>query len=351
MPDSIEGREPTSRKARRQKQREEFKKQHQQIENPSRRLFLKGLGAVLLTAAAGGAYQIFGPKSHEQPRSTSTVVPTGGEATSIEQKDYRNRLIDLNNETYAAALKDPNKFKEIAPKISDLAVAFFCQEMDYDPIRYKGKLSFEWNNDYLKKRQDISTCIDTTTPDDEYAFTTGDSQEIFFNLTKHLYENVQNQTPLQDIAVVLFYTTLHELHHVSSPVISLDNQNGPPIKQRGLGLLLPRSAGNKPGFQCYGANRIQLEEAIVEHSTQKMLNKLAISTIAASSYKTWVERYQKGIVDELFRGDHTQLLKLHQQTNQDEFFRLIGQKVGVPPELEAQAGEKYAADVITKGVF
>lgn len=342
MPNSIEGREPTSRRAKRQQQRQ--KPAPNSVDNPQRRLFLKGLGVSLLAAATGiGLNQLFGSQPKE-PANSSENPPS-------EISSFRNKLIALNKEAYAAAMMDPNKFKEIAPRVTNLAVALFCKEMDYDPIRYEGKLSFEWSNDYLKKRRDLSSCIDTTTPDDEYAFTTGDSQEIFFNLTKHLYADANNQTPLQDAAIMLFYTTLHELHHVSSPVISLDSQDGPPVKQRGLGLLIPRSTGNKPGLQCYGTNRVQLEEAIVEHSTQKILNKLNISTLAASSYKTWVERYQKGIVDKLFKGDHVQLLRLHQQTNQDEFFRLIGQKVGTPLEGATKVGEDYAYRVITQGIY
>ncbi len=346
MPDSIEDREPTSRKARRLKQRQQPTPNSR--ENPQRRSVIKGLGGTLLFGAVGvGLRQLFSspPKEVRLDNTQPTENPKD------EISSYRDRLVSLNNETYAATLKDPDKFKEIAPRIADLATAFFCQEMGYDPARYSGKFSFEWNNDYIKRRENSSGCIDTTTSDDQYAYTKGDSQEISFNLTKHLYGDVSNQTLSKDAAIMLFNTTLHELHHVTSPVISLDNQNGPPVKQRGLGLLLPRSSGNKPGLQCYIPNRVQLEEAIVEHSTQKMLDKLRISPPAVSSYNIWVERYQKGIINKLFHGDYTQLLKLHQQTKQDDFFRLIGQKLGASSGTLITAGEDYAYGVITKGTY
>ena len=145
--------------------------------------------------------------------------------------------------------------------------------------------------------------------------------------------------------VSLFGAVIHELHHLTTPILQNPSSQNPEEKIRGLVRLKPDHTRNNNDLICYLINRIQLEEAVVEHSTQSMLAKLGI--VSPGVYARWVQAYQKGIVTKLFNGDHKSLLMLHQQTKPDEFFRLIGQKLGSDSEGAIKKGSEYTFGLLS----
>lgn len=58
-----------------------------------------------------------------------------------------------------------------------------------------------------------------------------------------------------------------------------------------------------------------------------------------------------GVLDRFFDGDNRPLLRLHQQTKQEEFLKLIGEKYGAPPDKATQIAENYLKNLIQQGIF
>lgn len=326
---------------------------YQQVQPEShgitRRGFLKGAviglgGLGLLGWAASRLFQTGNPESKPTPvpgRLSRTSTP---ESISSEYVSLKNQLHDLNQQ----ARKDPEHFKELAPIIGSLAVGFFCKEMGYDPKNYQGKIKYLWNDEFQKDLRESSSCIIN---EDEYGYgRVGlDEQTVSINLNMILYDSPTTKTLQQDPGMSLFGDVVHELLHVSTPL--LPDPESPTNKLRGLGVLKPDPQGNKGDMSCYSVFRQQLEEAVVEEANTVMLLKVGIGGIAPS-YESWVQRYRMGVIDRFFQGDNKPLLKLQQQSNQIGFFSLVGEKLGVfSPVAQREAGEKYLATLITQGIM
>lgn len=259
-----------------------------------------------------------------------------------EAINYQTRLAELD-----AKIIDIESFEEVAGQIGDLAVKYFFKEMDYDLDRYNGRLYFVRNSDYEKKKQEITGCIETDTAEDEYAFTGVSSQDMVFNLSSHLVYT-DSKLISANHAQQLFSDVLHELHHAAPPVLQ-EIDTPAPEKWRGLTFLEPKLEKSQANNVCYRVERGPLEEAIVTDSTNFMLERLGLTNMVgkpAEDYRMWVKRYREGIVDKLFGGDHKPLLRLHQQTRQNAFFSLIGEKLRAPSNQRAEAGEEYVHRVL-----
>lgn len=222
------------------------------------------------------------------------------EGGNDEAKYYQTRLAELDEK-----IVDVTSFEEVAPQVGELAVEYFSKEMGYDATRYQGKLHFLRNSDFIKRRQEISGCIEIQTKEDEFAFVNVSSQDMIFNLSLHLVFNARNNKLIStDHAQQLFAAVLHELHHVSAP-ITQQVDTTIPVRWRGLGFLEPKPEQAKPGDMCYDPVRVPLEEAIVTDSTNFMLKRLGLTDIVlrpSERYRKWTEKYRKMVIDKFFGG-------------------------------------------------
>lgn len=241
-------------------------------------------------------------------------------------------------------LSNPQQFPELAPEIGQLALDYFNKEMGYGPEKYTGQIHYLWREDFEKKRREaVSGCIEVDVRKEEEGFVVPGSQEIVLDLTSAL----KTGNP----AIITFMSTLHELHHAIPPMINLYDDEGNYDTINGVLVLVPSTDNSKPGLVCHQNMNGMLEEAIVQDSTNRMLKKMRIKLGSSPQYDLWEERYKKGIIDRLFKGDHKPLLELQQASQLDEFTSLIGKKLGASPEKAFSAGKNYLVDVFENGKY
>ena len=336
---------PLSKKEVKRQRKLDQRAEEIRLKNQENRRFLLKAGTVgLLSAAAAGLglNQLFGRR--QQPGSeTSQQIPSPSKPLSNQDllpretiQYYLTQLRNFDEEI----MKNPNRFREFAPKIGDLAAAYFSNQMGYDKARYLGKMHFLSEDEFRERVTNNPDCIDVNSDDTALASIFIESQDINFNLTRILAKSIPKSGQGHP-ATGLFSVTIHELHHHSAPVLSFNNN---PYKLKGALFLQP----NQAGYSCPEGVRLELEEAIVQDSTERMLNKLGLSMRPSEQYIKWVNLYKENIINKLFEGDHKQLLRLHQETKQDEFFTLVGLKLGSPSAQARQAGEEYISDVLVQ---
>lgn len=347
MSDRIpEGKEP-QRKSSKRTQRY----QQTQVEQPNKRLLLKaGLGLLGLASFGGLAAITLGRReSATSPKTPVPAHPTITVATenlSPEALTYQAKLSALNHEIRS----NPNSFKEIAPKVTELALEYFLKEMQYDKSRYNGKFHFHCQEEYTRKIQNDPDCIDRGMDENTGAASSVDSEDIEFNLTNILRATAQTNLANQGPAFELFAVALHELHHATPPIIKIEDSSQNKKILRGLTPLIPKRQDENGGYVCSQTIRIELEEAIVEDSNQRMLQKLGLISDPDEVYKKWIRLYRQGVIDRLFNGDNKPLLNLQQQSKDQEFFSLVGQKLGFSTDQAAKQGESYLARLLTQGI-
>jgi hypothetical protein len=326
--------------------------QQQNVEQPHKRTLLKVLGIGAGLTGLGGiglAWKtLTDPKTE---RATPAQSPTNSgfqfkptPETAISQyENIKRRLHDLDKRMSLSS----DSFKELAPAIGDIAIQFFCKEMDYDPKNYQGKINYLSDQEYKKAKIENANCIIDKVEND-LAGVLVNRSEVNLNLDRILYPIQNQKIAIENPAIGLFGVIIHELFHVTTPLVP-DPEDSSNLL-RGLGILKPDPIHNKGDLTCHIAFRAQLEEAIVEDATVRLINKVGIGGISPS-YESWVNRYRRGVVDRFFNGNNMPLLRLHQKSASIEFFRLIGEKLGVfSPEAQKQAGESYLTTLITQGI-
>lgn len=242
-------------------------------DDPGRRNVLKLLagGTVATITTAFGLNRLFQTEPGEPRKSQPTphsIFPTEG--VRPEYLSLQNQLKQLDQEVIA----NPQNFKEIAPRIGTLAIEFFCKEMGYDPKKYEGRLRYQNNNEYQNSRANKS-CITLDNNDDEFGRVQIDRDDLTINLEKVLYgKDLNNKRVQQYPAYSLVAILIHELHHLTAPVLPTAD---PQTKIKGMAAFIPNPEKDKPGFICYDSFRVQLEEAIVQDSTDRMTQKLGIN--------------------------------------------------------------------------
>lgn len=335
--------------------------QQSQVEQPHKRILLKAGIAGAAVAALGGIGLAWRTFSQPQPRPETprptTLPPNPTRSENLLSREtiqyYKTQLDSLDQEIF----KNPLAFKEIAPQVGQLAIKYFCDEMGYDPQRYAGKLFYEWYENYNSLYSEKANCVQTgNVSEDNAGFASYINPEIFFNLNAALYSDPKNKTLRSFPSLALFHYAIHELLHASAPTKILEIKEHMPnkdvkMKQRGIGILIPREENSSDTGVCYSNARGPMEEAIVEDATQRMTAKLGAQT-NTPNYDAWIQRYRTSVINRLFGGDHMPLLRLHQQTKQEEFFILIGNKLGYSDNQTAgQEGEKHMLLSINQGIL
>ena len=271
-----------------------------------------------------------------------TLTP---EPIKPEYLGLANQLRQLDQEVS----RNPQDFKELAPKIGALAVEMFCKEMGYNPQNYEGRVSYLWNDEYQKALREGASCIITQ---DELSVGRAsiDKNAVSINLDMVLYASITTQVLQESPGLNLFGAVIHELIHASAPLIPDPESPTGLDKLRGLGILKPNPQNNKGDLTCYDSFRSYLEEAVVEDATDRIQLKIGVGGVAPD-YAVWIQRYRQGIVDRFFNGDNKPLLRLQQQSNSSAFFTLIGEKLGHSGPKARLEGELYTTRLIEQGIY
>ncbi len=337
MPENSPNQRPSSRKTQRYRQQGEHVDQ-------SKRNLLKILGvggAAIAVGGTGVALKVLTTPTNGGPDNSGYNKVSAYEGLTPENQAIRRQLEGFNREI----IKNPAKMVELAPTIGAMGVEFFCKEMGYDQNRYKGRITYLSNTEYVKAKLEDSGCIETDTTDDEAGTIKIDQSDLVLINRDAILHRGSNRSLLNPQAAFdLFGTIIHELHHASSPVV--DNPDNSSTKLRGMGILMPDPKSSRGGQICFATDRQQLEETVVQDSTDRMVKKLGIVINTGDDYRAWVQSYQTAVVDKLFGGDHKPLLALQQQTKPAEFLSLVGQKLGAEPQDAKATGENYLIDAI-----
>lgn len=316
-----------------------------------RRNLLKALGIGGGVTVLGGVpllWKLFGSTKqppNEEPAArfippTSLSPTSSGEDLSPEAIRLVAQLSTLNREV----VRNPKSFKEVAPKAANLALEYFLKEMDYDASRYSGQLHFLWDDEFKDKINSDKDCIDTEDHEDVGAVQHTQSYDIDFNLTRLLNVGLTNVNILNSGPIFeLFKASIHELHHAVPPILEVQ-ANGQNLVLKGVMVLKPKTETPSGGYICAQSIRHELEEALIQESTNRMIEKLGLS--APDVYSRLANLYKNGVINNLFNGDNKPLLQLHQQTKQNEFFALIGEKIGASIAERSRAGEDYLIRIL-----
>jgi hypothetical protein len=303
--------------------------QNQQVEQPNKRTLLKALGlggaATIATGLTGWAIWA---NNHDNKKTDSQPL-------SPDAALYLQPLATLDSEI----LKNPTAFKEIAPRVGSLAIQYFCKEMGYDPKSYEGKIRYLWDDEYKKVKAEEEGCVDYTVEEADIGSINIVRNDIAMNLTT--IRKMSGPTP----ALALFASLIHELHHATAPVLP---SPVPEIKFKGVLVLQPNPTQNRGNLTCFNALFNGLEEAIVEDSTTRMLQKLNITRNLDEDYARWAKNYRWEVVDKLFSGDHRALLRLHQQSKIEDLLLQVGQKLGAPA---GETAKDRAAEYLNNSVI
>lgn len=275
---------------------------------------------------------------------TSLATKIGFDVFGSKEPPSPEALIQKLQQLDREILSNPQQFPELAPEIGQLALNYFNKEMGYGPEKYTGQIHYLWREDFEKKRREAEKgCIEVDVRKEEEGFVVPDSQDIVLDLTSAL----KTRNP----AIITFMSILHELHHAIPPIVYLYDDEGNYGIINGVLVLVPSTDKSKPGLVCHEIMNGMLEEAIVQDSTNQMLKKMRLNLGSSPQYNLWEERYRKGIIDRLFKGDHKPLLELQQNSLLDEFTSLIGEKLGASPGQAFSAGKNYLVDVFENGKY
>lgn len=177
----------------------------------------------------------------------------------------------------------PQELDELAPEIGEMAITYFCKEMDYKREDFPGTYSYEWEEQYIKKLDDLKTCTNSSISIYPLAYTNGKTNDSHFKLDGFLFSGLEvSKTP----ATKLFIVALHESHHNKAPLIALD----PPqeviddsthrkliiSERRGFEVMSPSPQYNLPGKECLYKAFVPLEEGAVDDSTRTMIKKVRV---------------------------------------------------------------------------
>lgn len=271
----------------------------------TRRQALKIGGAGLL-ALLSAAYLA----SQDQSSTPVQPVPTPELNGFLIPEVINSELARFNRMLHA----EPGRAKEIAPALGTLAIRYFCQEMNstlggnhYNPDSYAGRVFYEWNNEYRRKVLEESGCtVVSNPPDNEFSYFNQESNTIHINLDKILYMDLRSKKPTETPAHLLFASLIHEDHHAGAELVELDNPEffsdaaagtsyiG--IRKHGLLTVALDPGYSKPGINCYRTYRVQLEETVVQHSTDLMTQKLGFKMSTGPVYSAWVDNYSRKVI-------------------------------------------------------
>lgn len=228
---------------------------------------------------------------------------------------------------------DAGQLEKLAPVIGEMAINYFCGELGYQRNQFPGTYHYEWQDDYIKNRDAEKYCSNSTDPIDQAAYTNLQANDTHFNLTRFFHDGSQIS---KLSATKLFSLALHEAHHNKAPFLDVNPPQETPddssklklfiTKRRGFVVTSPNTKDKLPGRECYYTGFVPLDEAVVEDSTRRMINKLGFSL--KNSYDKWVDIYRSQIVDRFFNRNYLVPLRMHQRSDEVGFFSEIGRQLG-----------------------
>lgn len=293
-----------------------------------------------------GIFSFFIRQTHSQPQ------PINLEAAFTSPKVLRENLDFLNNQI----LKQPENSRFYLNQVLRLAVTYFGRELDIDPSPLFNSFSLEEEQLFFQRMVEIRGCKNSDVPLDNRGYVHPLENIAHIDLDFILYRDVKRKAPRPDAGTFLLAEALHELHHLNSPLKPLDppelipdsarGQIAMAIWQKGLISLAANKDKSLPQKTCWTSYRYQLEEAVTQDSTDRMLDKIGLTMTELGQYETYVRIYRRQVLERLYKGNNRSLLLLQQATQKDQFFASIGQKLNAPQGKEALAGESYVANLL-----
>lgn len=273
-----------------------------------------------------------------------------------DDEQYRKELKSWLGNLDGVIYQNPVLFEGLVPQIGARAIDYFCKEMGYNPRRYDGKLFFHWDEEYQAVLAQNSGCI----KGEPYGhFRSGGvvqfgSEAMHFNLTSLLFVDPLVKSIDHNAATTLFFAVTHEAHHATPPTITLPTpdrfidrelmQAVEMTRKKGLTSLVVVNPDGPTSDQCTQLYGTVAEEAVVEDSNLRMAQRLWLEPFSEGNMVHRAVRiYRDKVLNRWFPNHYRMLLDLQQQTKEQEFFALIGQKLGAGSKDAYDVGYNYLA--------
>ncbi len=273
------------------------------------------------------------------------VFGTGIHAISARSSVNRGNLADFINRAERENRGNFDSFQRSVDPFADEIVEFFTSEVGeimgsektYDPAALRGSLRINRSLPFAYGIQAAFGCSNPVEKLQDYGgMTNALSKEIFINSEGAFYlkdtsgKSVINHKPYSSFAQYI----IHELLHQSSPV----RRTLYPFDDPGLQMRVDRMKGlyyfaigekDDQAGCVYGVNN-QVEEACVTVATDEIMKLAGLSlALPGGIYTAWANTFRQRVINDVFRGDWRRTLKYQQLSEVDEFYSVIGQKVGV----------------------
>lgn len=291
----------------------------------------------------------------------ATVVVVGSGAMALEKfakHETEEQRIKRELDSLDLALKqNPDRFSELASKITSLAENFFLKEIgapNQDKTGLHSGIHFQDSDTFKQNSFEVTGCKRNILDGNTVAYIHAGSDDIYFNKT-YLKEHPHLKNTL---ASSLFITLIHELHHVrpkkrqsdfSANIVDEMGVAHPATIIRGAGLHAVNTFQSQENKDCY-TSITAVEEAIVIDSTSRMILKLGINHLDDTSedMRARAQNYQTRVLIPLFNGDHKQLLGLQQASRAKELFQVVGQKLGFTGDKATSEGFTFLLTEINR---
>lgn len=331
--------QPT-RKERREQAREERRQDAHDLQIRQGRIrALKWVGGAGLTAV--------GLAVASQTTPGRTLVDS---AVNLLQKDEEysgevDQTKALLDKWHLEVGQDGKRLKEYAPRISDLAVAYFSKQMTemfpdrkekYDLQVLRNATFIVDEKGFLEAHVKDSCGLIERSPNDAVGFAGLATKSIYINL-----ERLPRIAKSGEHIRTLFLSVIHELLHVSSDF----KQYADPVQtvgflapvdiQVGLGVgWLNKLLSEQKKQNCLREGFWILEEVVVEDATNELSTRVGVKNVSPET-DVYARIYSQKIKS-LFHGDFKELLRYQQESDVEGYFRAVGNKLPVAKNVDAR---------------
>lgn len=269
-------------------------------------------------------------------------------------KSPRHFLDALDNLDAQIAAKPESTLFSLNQAIK-MATRYFELEMGITPSSFTGNFSLEEESLFLKRMAEINGCVQPSDASEIHGYLDALDNTAHLNLDFILYKDRVRKIRRSNPTAFALAEAIHELHHLRPPLKKLATPEQfisphsktliPATLQKGVVSFAESPKDSLPGKTCLIRYRYQVEEAVAQDSTDRMLAKIGIRMVELGNYDTYVQIYRRMILDPLFAGDHRPLLSLQQSTEKARFFASIGSRLSIPKGQEEKAGEDFLASL------
>lgn len=311
-----------------------------------------GMGILAAVGLVVAGYFIFGSLNSTSSNETDLAkyFPANRPfAESLRTLDIKleNGSLDLVNVSSAVAY------------MADKAV---CEDLGCNPKEYRGQIELLKHEEYANKYFEASKAcgdedVSSLEGSDIFGHTLRESPMPIFDLTS--ISHIGGGKRRSNQASGFYKLAIHERLHARAKIVKPENEQvlDPVTKKmrkvvvrRGVRKYFQVDEKSVQGSVCLTSTNIDgnFEEAIVDDQTDRLIKKtLPEVRFSGNQYAPLVDAYRRRVLP-LFKGDHRAILNLHQESNPDAVYDLIGERQmppGMPLELKRPMGEALITDI------